>query len=325
MNLAQPRAPAGLDQIIGDEVQNEHTSNPVQEFHHPLGDLIQEEAMDEIYSIDGRNSTPSDLTRMYVLIDRLLSKQDEMAKTIERLQDNLSGPTGIPEVPDTSAYTSPPKPPHDPVWNQSVPCTLPAGRRARAARHTEILAMVRERVLTLLKIPSLKKGYVLPPPPPPAVCAPTQENFSLQWDETEKSQFNKIAAGVLIQEITQDPFNDLTPAEVEQLPKMVQQHIRYLCRRYKNENRINAEEFNARRLKNCAADSRKRRLFETRMRVIDRFPVSLGKHRQLMVHLGVSGMSSDEEDKQNPQVFRIRRRRELSTRVAQLKKLVIFL
>ncbi|QRV82426.1 hypothetical protein RhiJN_10441 [Ceratobasidium sp. AG-Ba] len=112
---------------------------------------------------------------------------------------------------------------------------------------------------------------------------------------------------------------NLTTKEKENLPKMVQQHIRYLCRRYKNKNRSDAEMFNTRRLKNCATDSRKRTLFETRMRVIDRFPVALGKHRQLMVHLGVAGTSSDEEDEENPQIFRIRRRRELSTRVAQLK------
>ncbi|QRW02371.1 hypothetical protein RhiLY_01369 [Ceratobasidium sp. AG-Ba] len=282
-------------------------------------DPAQQAVMEEIYSVGGDSDSLASLTKLYNLIDRLLSKQDEMKKTIEQLQHSQSGTHCTSGDPTLNPYSSPPKPPQDPVWNQFVRCTLPAGRQARAARHTQILAAIREAMLKLLNIPSLKKGGTLPPPPPPAIRVPTRENFFLRWDETEKSPFNRIAGDILAQVMLESGAINLTTKEKENLPKMVQQHIRYLCRRYKNENRSDAEMFNTRRLKNCATDSRKRTLFETRMRVIDRFPVALGKHRQLMVHLGVAGTSSDEEDEENPQIFRIRRRRELSTRVAQLK------
>ncbi|QRV87066.1 hypothetical protein RhiJN_15084 [Ceratobasidium sp. AG-Ba] len=311
--LAMPRA------IESSQPAVTSTDNTLEEALATAEDIAQRAVMEEIYSVDGETDSPANLTKLYSLIDRLLSKQDEMTKTIERLQYNPSGTQRASGDPAPHSYTSPPKPPQDPVWNQSIPCTLPAGRQARAARHTQILAAIREAMLKLLNIPPLKKGGTLPPPPLPAIHVLTREYFALRWDETEKSTFNRSAAGILTQVMLENGEGSLTANEKENLPKMIQQHIRYLCRQYKNENRSDAKVFNARRLKNCAKDSRKRTLFETRMRVIDRFPVALGKHRQLMVHLGVSGTSSDEEDENNPQIFKIRRRRELSTQVAQLK------
>ncbi|KAG9091291.1 hypothetical protein FS749_016657 [Ceratobasidium sp. UAMH 11750] len=254
--LAKPRTPEARPRTVGTVA----TVAAQGARDHTNEDVDQLAVMDEIYSNGSEEKSSENWTRMYQLIDRLLAKQDEMSKTIERLQERGPNRMHFSEpTQENSAYTSPPEPPKDPVWDQTVTCTLPAGRRARAARHTQILAMIREVMLKLLKIPPLKKGGTLPPPPPPAVRVPTRDQFSLRWDETEKSQFNKIAAGILVQEISDNPPLVLTDSEIQQLPKMVQQHIRYLCRRYKNKNRADTEEFNARRLKNCSADSRKRR------------------------------------------------------------------
>ncbi|QRV82427.1 hypothetical protein RhiJN_10442 [Ceratobasidium sp. AG-Ba] len=142
-------------------------------------DPAQQAVMEEIYSVGGDSDSLASLTKLYNLIDRLLSKQDEMKKTIEQLQHSQSGTHCTSGDPTLNPYSSPPKPPQDPVWNQFVRCTLPAGRQARAARHTQILAAIREAMLKLLNIPSLKKGGTLPPPPPPAIRVPTRENFFL--------------------------------------------------------------------------------------------------------------------------------------------------
>ncbi|KAG8684711.1 hypothetical protein FRC08_013531 [Ceratobasidium sp. 394] len=116
---------------------------------------------------------------------------------------------------------------------------------------------IRETILKMLGLNTLPKGSTLPAPPPSGVRAPTQDRFYIRWDQTEKTPFNKIAAGLVIQEMCNAEPNSLTAEEVKQLPKLVEQHIRYLCRRYKNENREDAGEFNAKRLKRCSANSRK--------------------------------------------------------------------
>lgn len=59
-------------------------------------------------------------------------------------------------------------------------------------------------------------------------------------------------------------------------------------------------------------------LFESRLKVIDRFPVALGKHRHLIVHLGTDGTSSDEEDPETGH-YLIKNIPELSTKVKLLK------
>ncbi|KAG8691105.1 hypothetical protein FRC11_006760 [Ceratobasidium sp. 423] len=322
--LARPRTPEGALQsgssvVKGSAKEAETTEQrSSNEKATNTEDKDVHELLEELYSADEQ---PEHWKRMYYLIDRVLSKQESISKTVEQLKQVDDSTQAKEPVLKKRAgvYTSPPEPPKDPVWDQTVPCLLPAGRQARAVRHNMLLGLVREMILLLLQLPCFKRGTLLPAPPPASVRAPTRERYHIRWYETEKSPFNQAAAAILLQEIIQSGVQ-LTAEELRELPKMIEQHIRYLYRRYKNENRDDAEEFNAWRLKRCSADSRKRRLFENRLRVVDRFQKSLGKHRLLLVHLDVAGMSSDEEDEEHPGVYKIRQRHELSTRVTQLKR-----
>ncbi|KAG9093141.1 hypothetical protein FS749_014997 [Ceratobasidium sp. UAMH 11750] len=314
------------------EPQTNQSDNPSsQEGNNGRNEQQEQQIMEEIYSNHGDEGGPPNWTKIYQLIDSVLSKQDKLSKAIKHIQESGTNPRhdngtannmtpNAPNHPQRSTHTSPPEPPIDPKWDQTVRCTLPAGRRARAARHTAILSSIRETILKMLDLTTLPKGSTLPAPPPSSVRAPTQDRFCIRWDQTEKTPFNKIAAGLVVQEMCNAEPNSLTAEEVKRLPKLVEQHIRYLCRRYKNENREDADEFNAKRLKRCSANSRKQMIFETRMRVLDRFPVALEKHRQLIVHLGVSETSSDEEDEEDKGLFRVRQKPELSSRVTQLKR-----
>ncbi|KAF8594172.1 hypothetical protein BDV93DRAFT_515987 [Ceratobasidium sp. AG-I] len=248
---------------------------------------------------------------LYKLIDRVISKQDALSFDVRKLDDRTKIPRTQtkPSQKDQGGHTSPPEPPQDPTWNQSVPCTLPAGRRSRAQRHRLLLhlqGLIRETIFKLLGRKSVRDP--LPPPPPVFVRAPTLVNFCIRWDENEKSVFNRIAASLIVQRLSGEQPAILTVDETKKLPGM-------------NQVREDAEDFRAGRLQRCSADSRKRTLYETRLRVIDRFPLALGKHRQLFVHLGVAGTSSDEEDSEHPGVYKVKRRIELSSRVAQLKEL----
>ncbi|KAG8697876.1 hypothetical protein FRC11_014780, partial [Ceratobasidium sp. 423] len=112
----------------------------------------------------------------------------------------------------------------------------------------------------------------------------------------------------------------LSSDEVAELPSMVSKHIKYLCRCYKDQNRDDADDFNTRRLNRCSAGTRKRQLFSTRLQVLDMFPTSLMKHRHLIVHLGVDGTSSDEEEPKGSGIYKIKNKPELSSKVTLLKR-----
>ncbi|KAG9087970.1 hypothetical protein FRC06_002278, partial [Ceratobasidium sp. 370] len=71
----------------------------------------------------------------------------------------------------------------------------------------------------------------------------------------------------------------------------------------------------------ASANSRAHTLFASRLKIIDRFPNALGKHWALVIHLGIEGTSSDEEEPSLPdqRSYIVKRRVELSSKVKTLK------
>lgn len=63
-------------------------------------------------------------------------------------------------------------------------------------------------------------------------------------------------------------------------------------------------------------------LYHNRLRIIDQFPAALGKHRQLIVHLGLDGTSSEKEDADPTRrgVYQIKQRVEFSAKARHLKQ-----
>ncbi|KAG9123876.1 hypothetical protein FRC07_013672 [Ceratobasidium sp. 392] len=114
--------------------------------------------------------------------------------------------------------------------------------------------------------------------------------------------FNRLAAGIAIDHIKEKwADKKFTEAEIADLALMVPEHIRYLCRKVKKENRSDAAERKKAELKRASAASRRKTIYESRLKVI-----------------GVDGTSLDEEDPERKGVYLIRRRPELSTKVQVL-------
>ncbi|KAG8708817.1 hypothetical protein FRC11_006156, partial [Ceratobasidium sp. 423] len=146
-------------------------------------------------------------------------------------------------------YVSPPEPPSSINWDQTIPYAL-AGRWHHAKRRILLMGLIRETIFKLLAQHLVHNP--LPPPPPPALRVPTLLNFTIHWDESSKSVFNKLATNIVTQKITHEQPSMLTTEEVEELPSMVSSHIKYLCRCYKDQNREDTEDFNTWRLRCCA-------------------------------------------------------------------------
>ncbi|KAG8714231.1 hypothetical protein FRC11_009328, partial [Ceratobasidium sp. 423] len=256
-----------------------------------------------------------------LLIERMLETQETLIRNVklidERTQGRKASSDNHPANPGSQDYASPPEPPTPINWDQTIACEDPAGRRRRAKRIVLLMGLVRETFFRLLSRRSVHDP--LPPAPPPGQKVPTDHNFGIHWYESAKSQFNQIAAHIVARRIAYENPGMLTDQEVESLQELATRHIKYLCRCYKNQNREDAEEFNTHRLLRCSAGTRKCQLFQTRLQVIDRFPKHLGMHRRLIVHLGIDGTSSDEEDPKGSGIYTIKNKRELSSKVTQLK------
>ncbi|KAF8601120.1 hypothetical protein BDV93DRAFT_510387 [Ceratobasidium sp. AG-I] len=269
--------------------------------------------------------------------DLIIGAQEDLAKNVEQIDVRTrnwgtNNPKHTPGRDDT--FASPPKPPNPVNWDQTISFDMPAGRKRRAKRHVLLMGLIRETIFKLLSRRSVHDP--LPAPPPPSLRAPSIHNFGVRWNESEKSIFNRLATNIVAQKITYDQPGMLTTQEMEDLIPMVNRHIKYLCRTYKSQIREDAEEFNARRLERCSAGTRKRqvistplsllhaltdyKLFQTWLHVIDRFPTHLGKHRKLIVHLGVDGTSSDEEEPKGSGIYKIKTKKQLSSKVTLLKR-----
>ncbi|KAG9120426.1 hypothetical protein FRC07_004086 [Ceratobasidium sp. 392] len=129
-----------------------------------------------------------------------------------------------------------------------------------------------------------------------------------------------MAANVIAEQLRRNwEAEALTKSELDELPRMVSDHIRYLCRTWKNAHCEDAEDYKKAQLLSAAAASRRATLYESRLKVIDRFPSTLNMHRNLIIRLGLSGTSSNEEDPAGNRVFYIKRQPEHSSRVTILK------
>ncbi|KAG8688444.1 hypothetical protein FRC09_012908 [Ceratobasidium sp. 395] len=272
----------------------------------------------------GENGNGADAQlQMFRMMSRIMRQQKAIMT-----QNTQKGNASDPETSERSRKRprpSPPKPRETVNWDQEVPCTLPAGRDSREDRRNTLLAMVRKVIAEL--IGHVDKTKPRPPSPPTNVKFPTVNAFYIRWEETEKSMFNRLAAGIAVDHILENNEDaNFTEAETADLPAMVAEHIRYLCREVRKANRPGAREQKKADLKRAGAQSRRQtsnawtfELYECRLKVIDRFPTSLGKHRNFIVQLGLEGTSSDEEDPTNRKTYLVRRRPELSSKVQILK------
>ncbi|KAG8694697.1 hypothetical protein FRC08_008316 [Ceratobasidium sp. 394] len=340
--LAQPRDPVNSSQGQHAHAGSSTQRPPVEETNHHEaldGAFLQEkdEIMQKLYEGNLEDENSPDMRRMYRLVEKVFLKQDAI---LRRLHQPRSAPDGAnsSSPPESSGSlrpgggptpngnrpprTSPHHPPKKVNWDQNVPCTEQAGRQPRLARRVLIQKEIRLLIMRLLNVKTNQ-----PPLPLAPVDArfPTIENFGIRWEEKERSIFNMLTANVVVEQLCRTWKHNplLSKSEQEEMPDMVREHIRYLCRIHNNELKPDAPTLKKVQLKNASASSRRQtvlfKLYESRLKVLDRFPDALMKHRNLIIRLGLQGTSSDEEDPVRPKVYLIKQHKELSSRVQVLK------
>ncbi|CAE6433989.1 unnamed protein product [Rhizoctonia solani] len=305
---------AAVRPVLDDRDNDEEMDNP----QHPLS-TGDEDVVVSLYE-EPRGGDVADLRKLCNMVHKILEGQAELAHRIQQIDARTQQIATNPQNNSIAggAYVSPPEPAPPIDWNQDVQYDAPTGRRRRAERRVLIMGFIRETIFRLLSRTSVHDP--LPPPPPLAIPVPTRLKYGVRWQESSKSTYNRLAAQVVAETIMTEQPGMLSDDEAAELPSMVSKHIKYLCRCYRDQNREDAEDFNARRLNRCGAGTRKRQLFATRLQVLDMFPSSLGKHRHLIAHLGVDGTSSDEEEPKGSGIYKIKNKPQLSSKVTFLKR-----
>ncbi|KAG8726804.1 hypothetical protein FRC11_014465, partial [Ceratobasidium sp. 423] len=282
---------------------NRESNKEISNHLHPLS-TGDEDVVLSLYE-EPRGGDVADLRKLCDMVHKLLEDQAELSRSIQQIDTRTRQIATNPQNDSTAGGThvSPPEPPPPINWDQDIQYNAPAGRRRRAERRVLIMGLIRETIFWLLSHSSVHDPLL--PPPPSGLRVPTALNF---------------AADVVAQMITTEQPGMLSSDEVVELPSMVSKHIKYLCQCYKDQNRDDAEDFNAQRLNRCGAGTRKRQLFAMHLQVLDMFPSSLGKHRHLITHLGVDGTSSDEEEPRGSGIYKIKNKPQLSSKVTLLKR-----
>ncbi|KAG8707830.1 hypothetical protein FRC08_000266 [Ceratobasidium sp. 394] len=155
-------------------------------------------------------------------------------------------------------------------------------------------------------------GYIRPPP---EVAAPTGAAFYFRWDESEKSEFNAIAARIVAARIVNE-----WPAlfEIDEVFDMATGHFKYLCSCYRRQNIPEVAAKEPQQHCSANANTRKHTLYNHRLRIIKTIP-ALRRHGRLIETLGIDGTSSDEESARKG-VYTVRRKRQLSSKFQHLKR-----
>ncbi|KAG8717504.1 hypothetical protein FRC09_014168 [Ceratobasidium sp. 395] len=200
-------------------------------------------------------------------------------------------------------------------WNQDDDYYCTDGPRRREKQRVALSGYIRLILSQLLKLKDNKTP--LPRGPPPEVAAPTAAAFYIKWDESEKSEFNAIAARIVALQV----FNDYPSiCEVDQIHEMATCHIKYLRARYRRQTIPEYIAKETRRLLSSSAGTRKRTLYGHRLRIINAIP-ALARHGRLIETLGLEGTSSDEEDLTRGRgIYVVKRPIQLSQQVTDLKR-----
>ncbi|KAG9079414.1 hypothetical protein FS749_008544 [Ceratobasidium sp. UAMH 11750] len=115
----------------------------------------------------------------------------------------------------------------DSEWDQSQEYVCMDGPCRREKQRVALSGYIRLILWQFLKL-SDKKSQ-LPPGPPPEVAAPTSIAFYIKWDESEKSEFNAIAARIVALQVVADYPSLCT---LDEMHEMVTCHVKYLRAHY---------------------------------------------------------------------------------------------
>ncbi|KAG8763203.1 hypothetical protein FRC11_005469 [Ceratobasidium sp. 423] len=202
-------------------------------------------------------------------------------------------------------------------WDQTQDDTRPMDPVRRPVERVAALAYVRVAFAECLGRKSKKDP--LPPGPPDDIKFPTRQTFWAKWTEPYNSEFNTAACEIVTRKVMED-FPTMFPEECyEDLFKMVAAHLKYNIVLYRRQNLSPGGPLETKRLAAASSNRRRHTLFQKRL-YIARSVKALRPHRRLLKDLGVEGTSSDEEDPQTPGLYRVKRIKQLSSSVVELKQ-----
>ncbi|KAG8781789.1 hypothetical protein FRC12_021512 [Ceratobasidium sp. 428] len=202
-------------------------------------------------------------------------------------------------------------------WDQTKVNTDFAGPQTREDTRKLIQGYIRTCFLTAFNVSSTKVG--LPHGPPDDVIEPTMENFFIKWNESVHSQFNQAACDLIVGQLMANFPTLFDMDSYDQLIKMVKSHAKYLIRAYRWQQLPADDPTDLIRHMNSSANRRMHTTFNHRLHVVDTIP-ELNMHRDLLLRLGIDGTSSDEEDPDQPGVYRVKKIKQLSSSVRNLKQ-----
>ncbi|KAG9085419.1 hypothetical protein FRC06_003601 [Ceratobasidium sp. 370] len=182
-------------------------------------------------------------------------------------------------------------------WDQAAEDSRTTGVQTREEARKVVQGYIRSCFLEAPNIKATKDG--LPPGPPNDVLGPTLESFYIKWDESVHKLFNEDNHDYLMQ--------------------MVKNHVKYLKRAYSWQHLPEGDPTDEVHHLNNSANRRMHTTFDHCMHVINTIP-KLMTHKRLMVQLGIEGTSSDEEDPDAPGVYQVKRIKQLSLSVRELKR-----
>ncbi|KDN49103.1 hypothetical protein RSAG8_02456, partial [Rhizoctonia solani AG-8 WAC10335] len=182
-------------------------------------------------------------------------EQDERGKAKTKLK--VPNPANDPSIP----------------WEQDKPFRIPSHVKHREVELNALSLQGYIHFVVYELLGHQGPSDPLPPAPPEGeVKAPTEKGFWFRWWESERSLFNQTACRIIVNRVLADLPGIRSVMTTDEIQEMVTAHLVYLKSCWTRQNDPNVESKEARRLRRCAADTRKRTLYGQRVAVIDNLP-----------------------------------------------------
>ncbi|KAG8794067.1 hypothetical protein FRC12_000663 [Ceratobasidium sp. 428] len=277
------------------------------------------ETIVSLYANEPEAPHNNDFANILTLLQQICGKLDQLLTTQPEPEDRTkprSSKSFAPEQKPTTRRAARQKD-NLRAWDQTKIHNQFVGPQTRDEARKIVQGYIRTCFLSAFKIGSTTAG--LPHGPPDDIIAPSMEQFYIKWDETVHSEFNQAACDLIVDKLMADFPKLFDPDSYDHLVKMVKSHAKYLIRAYRWQQLPADDPTDAQRHLNSSANRRMHTLFEHRMHVVDSIP-ELNMHRDLLVRLGIDGTSSDEEDPETPGVYRVKKIKQLSSSVRDIKR-----
>ncbi|CAE6423255.1 unnamed protein product, partial [Rhizoctonia solani] len=293
-------------------------------------DSSDDETVATVYDQDDQQGKETDFMKVLKCLEAIAAKLDVALKK-EPLVDSAVQPSrpACTTIETTPAHTHA-APKRDRAtrrkenlrpWDentQQTHDTRPTDPQQREKDRVALQGYIRLLIMKALGRPLRKSP--LPPGPPPEIDLPTPERFFIKWDKDIHDDFNQTACAIITQQVIEDWSTLFGMSDWDDIFQMVKAHVKYLIKAYKRQEMGQDDPSERARLLQAAATRRKHTTYRQRLFVTNIVP-ELNTHRRLLIDLGIDGTSSDEEDPEHPGHYYVKKIKQLSSNVQELKQL----